>query len=183
VNETLKLLLALIAFLVLVAGLELAASYAFYYVLEPESQQRLRAMLSPQAELLAELGVLRLAILGVVFAVVYQLYIRGPLKIVEGIRIILNAHPSHRLEPAGPPEIRRLTGAVNDLAERGDTRHNIELFRLERFANHPRARRSIRPAQPRLAGGMARQPLARNGLYERPSLNAAEAVDAIRPFW
>jgi DNA polymerase-3 subunit epsilon len=127
VNETLKLLLALIAFLVLVAGLELAASYAFYYVLEPESQQRLRAMLSPQAELLAELGVLRLAILGVVFAVVYQLYIRGPLKIVEGIRIILNAHPSHRLEPAGPPEIRRLTGAVNDLAERGETlAHDLE---------------------------------------------------------
>lgn len=126
-NETLKLLLALIAFLVLVAGLELAASYAFYYVLEPESQQRLRAMLSPQAELLAELGVLRLAILGVVFAVVYQLYIRGPLKIVEGIRIILNAHPSHRLEPAGPPEIRRLTGAVNDLAERGETlAHDLE---------------------------------------------------------
>ena len=70
-----------------------------------------------------------------------------------------------------------------DLAERGDTRHNIELFRLERFANHPRARRSIRPAQPRLPSSVNRHSHMRNGLYERQSLNAAEDVDAIRPFW
>ena len=70
-----------------------------------------------------------------------------------------------------------------DLAERGDTRHNIELFRLERFANHPRARRSIRPAQPRLPSGVKRHSHMRNGLYERQSLNAVEAIDAIRPFW
>ena len=68
-----------------------------------------------------------------------------------------------------------------DLAERGETRHNIDFFRLERFAGHPRARRSIRPAQPRPLNGASRP--AHNGLFERQSLNAAEAVDAIRPFW
>ncbi len=120
-NETLKFFLALSAFLALVAGLELAAGGAIYHVLGLENQQRLVAALSPHAELLAELGVLRLAILGIAFALAYQLYVKGPLKIAEGIRIILNAHPSHRLDRAGSAEIRRLKGAVNDLAEHGET--------------------------------------------------------------
>ena len=67
-NETLKFIVALIAFLALAAGLELAAHYALYYVLEPENQQQLAAMLAPRLELLAELGVLRLALLGIAFA-------------------------------------------------------------------------------------------------------------------
>ena len=100
VNETLKFILALITFLALVAGLELAADYALYYVLESENRQRLAAMLTPRAELLAELGVLRLAILGIAFSVVYQLYVKGSLKIAEGIRIILSAHPSHERAPS-----------------------------------------------------------------------------------
>ncbi|MFO1422361.1 MAG: exonuclease domain-containing protein [Candidatus Competibacteraceae bacterium] len=120
-NETLKFLLALSAFLALVAGLELVAGGAVYHVLGPENQQRLVAALSPHAELLVELGVLRLAVLGIAFAGAYQLYVKGPLKIVEGIRIILNAHPRYRLEPTGPFEIRRLREAINDLAEHSET--------------------------------------------------------------
>ena len=120
-HEKLKFVLALTAFLALVAGLELVAGYAAYYVLEPENQQRLAAMLAPRVELLAELGMLRLAILGIAFAVAWQFYARGPLKIAEGIRIILNAHPSHRLEPAGPAELQHLARAVNELAEHSET--------------------------------------------------------------
>ncbi|HPF57723.1 MAG TPA: exonuclease domain-containing protein [Candidatus Competibacteraceae bacterium] len=127
-NENLKFIFVLAAFLVLVSSLELAADYAIYYVLEPENQQHLVAMLSPRLELLVELKVLVLAILGVVFAISWQLYVKGPLKIVEGIRIILNAHSSYRLKPFGPAGIQALARAVNDLAERGETlAHDLEI--------------------------------------------------------
>jgi len=121
VNENLKIVAALIAFLTLVGSLEFAAGYAFYYVLEPENKQRFLAMLSPQLELLIELKILGLIILSIAFTVAWQLYVKGPLKIVEGIRIILNAHPSHRLEPSGPIEVRALAQAVNALAEQSET--------------------------------------------------------------
>jgi sarcosine oxidase len=84
-----------------------------------------------------------------------------------------------------------------DLAERGETRHNIELFRMGRFAGQPRSRRAARhdpfasqPGQP----GLARRPLSRlsvragagQRLYDpqaRTSVVAEEAEDAIRTFW
>ncbi len=85
-----------------------------------------------------------------------------------------------------------------DLAERGETRHNIELFRMERFEGRPRAgslrrplrqsgqlaaRRSYRlPRQVRRVGDHR----ARTALYEPRdtySVVAEEAEDTIRPFW
>ena len=120
-NETLKFLLTLTAFLGLVAGLELAADAALYYVLSSEQRQGLADILTPQTELAMELGVLRLAILGAVFAVAWRCYAKTPLKIAEGVRIILATHPSHRLELTGPTEIKLLIHAVNDLAEHSET--------------------------------------------------------------
>lgn len=120
-NENFKIVVALLAFLGLVGSVEFATGYAFYYILEAENKQRFLAMLSPQLELLIELKALALAILGIAFVVVWQLYVKRPLKIVEGIRIILSAHPSHRIEPSGPAEVRALARAVNDLAEHSET--------------------------------------------------------------
>jgi sarcosine oxidase len=68
-----------------------------------------------------------------------------------------------------------------DLAERGETRHNIELFRLDRFlgGRGPRdhARSTQRQRLSRLAGP------TRGEAYQEASTIAAEAPDAIRPFW
>lgn len=116
-----KTLVALIGFLTLVAGLELAANCAMYYDLDLENRQRLSAILSSRMELLLELGVLRMAILGAAFVTVYLIYVKGSLKIAEGIRIILNANRSHRIEIAGPSEIRSLAQATNALAEYSET--------------------------------------------------------------
>jgi DNA polymerase-3 subunit epsilon len=128
VNDTFRFVLALIAFLALVASLELVAGYAFYSILEPENQARLIAMLAPQAELLAEMGLLLLLILGIAFAAAWQLYVKGPLKIAEGIRIMLGANRGHRIEPAGPPEVRLLARAVNELAEHSEAMaHDLEV--------------------------------------------------------
>ncbi|MDS4019329.1 MAG: exonuclease domain-containing protein [Candidatus Competibacter sp.] len=120
-NDTFRFALALIAFLALVAGLELVAGYAFYYVLEPDDKPRLTEMLAPRAELLAEIGLLLLMILGIAFAAAWRIYVKGPLKIAEGIRIMLNANRGHRIQSAGPPEVRLLARAVNELAEHSET--------------------------------------------------------------
>ena len=84
-----------------------------------------------------------------------------------------------------------------DLAERGETRHNIEFFRLDRpeLRVRPRAGRRHDPfagqagshtvAQARRSRD-ARIGRAAHGAYvphERRSLAAAEGEDAIRPFW
>jgi sarcosine oxidase len=74
-----------------------------------------------------------------------------------------------------------------DLAERGTTRHNIELFRLERFTE-PARRTATRP-RPLGSGHQRRllpnrqQARAMPGALTRTSSIAAEAPDAIEPFW
>jgi sarcosine oxidase len=78
-----------------------------------------------------------------------------------------------------------------DLAERGETRHNIELFRLDRFTGRSGsglARRAALPDRSRpnaQAQGDPRRPNqdGRAWSHERATLAAAAAEDAIRPFW
>jgi len=149
VNETLKILLALIVFLTLVMGLELVVGYAIYYDLDFENQQRFSAMLSQRTELLAGLGLLCMTILGSAFVIAYQIHVKGLLKVVEGIRIILNAHSSHRLEPVGPPEIRLLVRAVNELAEHSET------LARDLEAKIARAKSSVEEEKNRLAALMS----------------------------
>jgi sarcosine oxidase len=66
-----------------------------------------------------------------------------------------------------------------DLAERGRSRHNIELFRLDRFGLG--GRRSERPHLPAHQPQPGRGQLG--GDYGDASVLAREAKDAIKPFW
>ncbi|HMO57547.1 MAG TPA: N-methyl-L-tryptophan oxidase [Roseiflexaceae bacterium] len=61
-----------------------------------------------------------------------------------------------------------------DLAERGETRHNIELFRLDRFSNTPRSNDDHRPQRLRPAF---------DEHDHHTTAIAAHARDAIRTFW
>lgn len=119
--ERLKTGLMLSAFLALLAGVVLVSGYAFYYDLDPENRQRVLDMVSPRAELLIGLLVLAMGILGIGFLAAYQMYVNGPLRILEELRIILDANASHRIELAGPPEMKQLAAGVNELAERNET--------------------------------------------------------------
>ena len=80
-NENLRFVLALAVFLALVASLELVAGYAVYHALESEEKQDLIEILTPQVELLAEIGLLLLLVLGIAFAAAYRFYVKGSLKI------------------------------------------------------------------------------------------------------
>lgn len=119
-SEKVRFVIALSLCLLLLLGLELLAGYAIYHALAQDKQQVLLEVLASQTELIVEIRLLVLIVLGVLFTVVYQIYVKGPLKIAEGIRITLNANSSHRLELFGPPELRQLRQAVNELAEHGE---------------------------------------------------------------
>ena len=79
-----------------------------------------------------------------------------------------------------------------DLAERGETRHNIDLFRLDRFTGQSgtghSSRRAALPDRSRpnaQAPGTLQRPNLAGGAWphERATLAAAAAEGAIRPFW
>lgn len=148
-NENLRFVLALAVFLALVASLELVAGYAVYHALESEEKQDLIEILTPQVELLAEIGLLLLLVLGIAFAAAYRFYVKGSLKIAEEIRIILNANSSYRIEPTGPFEIGLLGRAVNDLAERG------EMLARDLEAKIVQAKSSVEEEKNRLAALMS----------------------------
>lgn len=144
-----KIIAALGGFLILVVGLELAAGYGLYLALQKEHQQNFLALLFIELELLIELKFLALAILSIIFIIIWQRYITGTQKVVEGIRIILNAHPSHRLELTSSNEIKALALAVNDLAEYSETlTRNLE-------AKVAQAKTSVEEEKNRLAALMS----------------------------
>jgi len=148
-NANFRFLLALSVFVLLLVGLEIMASAAIFHVLGLDHQKKLLDILAPHAELILEIRVLVLIVLGVAFTVAYQVYVKGPLQIAEGIRITLNANSSHRLEPVGPAELRRLRQAVNELAEHG------ERLACELEAKVAHAKASVEEEKNRLAALMS----------------------------
>lgn len=144
-RDNLRFLLALGSFLTLVVGLLVMGAYGVFLATDSTRQHDLIAILAPQGELIAEMGLLVLVILGTVFTICYHRYVKGALKIAEGIRITLNAHPGHRLARVGPAELKLLAQAVNDLAEQG------EMLARDLEANVARAKASVEEEKNRLA--------------------------------
>jgi len=148
-NEKFKAGIALIGFLALAASLQVVVGYGFYHALEPDDRQDFAAMLVGQWELLLELAVLELGLFGIAFALAYQVYVKGLLKIAEGVRIMLNAHPGHRLESAGSVELRQAAQAVNALADYS------EILTRDREAQIAEAKCSVEAEKNRLAALMS----------------------------
>ena len=148
-RDNLRFLLVLGIFLTLVAVLLIVGGYGVFHALEPDQQRALISILAPHGELIAEIGLLVLAILGIAFTMAYQVYVKGALKVAEGIRITLNANPGHRLATVGPAELRSLAQAVNEMAERG------ELLAQDLEAKVAQAKASVEEEKNRLAALMS----------------------------
>ena len=148
-NEKFKAGIALTGFLALAASLQFALGYGFYRALELDQRRNFAALLAGQQELLLELAVLELGLFGIVFALAYQVYVKGLRKIAEGVRIMLNANPGHRLESAGPVELRLAAQAVNTLAD-----YREALIR-DREVQIAEANRSVEAEKNRLAALMS----------------------------
>lgn len=112
-----KAAFALLGFLVVLLGLTALAGWIFYYDLDPESKRRMAEIVAPRAQLVIGLAVLAAGVLAAAFLVAYNSYVRGPLEVAEAMRIMLEANPAHRIDVAGPAELRLLTESANALAE------------------------------------------------------------------
>ncbi|RME79080.1 MAG: DNA polymerase III subunit epsilon, partial [Chloroflexi bacterium] len=78
--------------------------------------------MSREQFIMAELLVVFLLI-GVGFAasLFYEAYATNLRWLAEAIRLVATVNPAHRVKPEGPPVVRQLVEAVNDLAERFQT--------------------------------------------------------------
>lgn len=104
--------------------------------LPPEQRTQVATALGGQLPTLVLGGVL-------VAAGLVVLLLRGPgaypaaaRRLTGEVRLLLDAHPGHRLDTAGPPELRELAGAVNALADRraaaeGDVARDIAAARAD----------------------------------------------------
>jgi hypothetical protein len=50
----------------------------------------------------------------------FQQYVQGLLRMAETLRLMLGANRNFRVDPEGPPEVRELARAANDLAQQRD---------------------------------------------------------------
>jgi len=107
----------LLGFLVLFLGLSAAAVWTFYYDLDPESKRRVAEMVAPRGQLVIGLAVLAAGVLAAAFRVAYNSYVRGALEVAEALHIMVEANPAHRIDVAGPAELRLIAQSANALAE------------------------------------------------------------------
>jgi DNA polymerase-3 subunit epsilon len=120
-SDQLKLPLALGGFLALIAALAGIAGWVLYLDLGPEQRAQFVALIAGRGELLFGLALLGLGVLGTLFGVAWQIWVRGSARLAEGLGIILDANEAHRLDIGGPPELRRLAESANALAHRYET--------------------------------------------------------------
>jgi DNA polymerase-3 subunit epsilon len=86
--------------------------------LEEEQRAAIAAIVREQVALLVAAALGLVIALGFVLQPLFALYVSPPLKIAEGAKIILNANPSHRIEPTGGSELHRLVEVINAFALR-----------------------------------------------------------------
>lgn len=86
--------------------------------LGPDERAAAVTLLAPRAGLLVFVGLLVTGLASLVVQPVIRAYFTGAQRLAEETRIMLGANPDYRIPRAGPPGLRDLGQAVNELAER-----------------------------------------------------------------
>jgi DNA polymerase III subunit epsilon len=110
------LLAGALALYVLAALAALAAAVSSD--LRPLERDVLDGVLRREASLGVFIGVLFLLGLGFLISLFFRQYVVAPRRLAREAELIATANPGHRVEPAGPAEVRALAGAINELAGR-----------------------------------------------------------------
>jgi DNA polymerase III subunit epsilon len=101
-----------------------AVTVLLYFVLwsslEKDEQQLILQLLRGREGIIALILLAGLAAIGVAFEYVYRHYVSAPLRLGEKLRVIVGANSSVRLPQEGSAELRRLTSAINQLADERD---------------------------------------------------------------
>jgi DNA polymerase-3 subunit epsilon len=109
------LLVAVVAYVVVTCG---TLAVLVWSGLTGPQRESLSRALGGQTATLVLGGVMALAGLVVILGYALGRYPATASRLAADTHILLGANPDHRLDPSGPPELRELAAAVNDLAER-----------------------------------------------------------------
>ncbi|HZA12960.1 MAG TPA: hypothetical protein VE618_00630, partial [Myxococcaceae bacterium] len=123
-----------VQFAVLLAALFIAvllpiglAAAGVWSGLEAEQRGAVTTLLRENVALIVAAGVGLLIALALVVQVLFELYVSPPLKIAEGAKVILNANPSHRIEPVGGSSLQRLVEVINAFAAKQEAlQHGLD---------------------------------------------------------
>jgi DNA polymerase-3 subunit epsilon len=121
----------------------------FWSTLEPAQKEFLLPAVAERWDTLLLLTVMLLVGLGFVLQPIMELYVNAPKKLLEEVRVIANANPSHRVTPVGCAETRELAATINTLADR------YEASLKDQEAKIAEAKRSVEEEKNRLAALMS----------------------------
>ena len=110
---------------VIVLGLLMTGPFVITAILiwasaQPAEQELLVQLIAPHLSLGALMTTFGFILGLLVIRYLFRQYVQGLLKMVENLRLMLSANRDFRVTPEGPPEVRLLAEATNDLAQQRD---------------------------------------------------------------
>jgi DNA polymerase III subunit epsilon len=121
VSSRLKFVLVVAALVLYVLAALVALAAAVSSDLRPLERDVFERVLRREASLGVFIGVLFVLGLGFLISLFFRQYVIAPRRLAREAELIARANPSHRVEPDGPPEMRAIAKALNELAGRSES--------------------------------------------------------------
>jgi len=148
-SDQASIVIAFVVTLAIVAAVVALTGGFVWASLGPEERAAAMAALGPRMGLVILIGLIMTGIVSLVVQPVIRGYVTGAKRVAEEARIVLNANPDYRIPRAGPPGIRDVGQAVNELADR------LREQRAEVEAKIAAAKASVEEERNRLAALMS----------------------------
>ncbi|ENO89624.1 3'-5' exonuclease [Thauera linaloolentis] len=141
--------LAVIVLGLLMTGPFILTALIVWFETRDEGRQQLMDVLVPHLGVGTMLTAVGFAAGVGVLRILFRQYVQGLLRMAENLRLMLGANRGFRVQPEGPPEVRMLASAANELASQRD-----EIFG-DVEAQIARAKDSVEQEKNRLAALMS----------------------------
>ncbi len=119
-NARLRLLLSVVILGLLMTGPFVITALLIWASAQPAEQALLVQLIVPHLSLGALMTIFGFILGLLVIRYLFREYVQGLLKMAENLRLMLSANRNFRVTPEGPPEVRLLALATNDLAQQRD---------------------------------------------------------------
>ena len=119
-NARIRLLLSVVILGLLMTGPFVITAILIWASAQPAEQTLLVQLIVPPLSLGALMTVFGFILGLLVIRYLFREYVQGLLKMAENLRLMLSANRNFRVTPEGPPEVRLLALATNDLAQQRD---------------------------------------------------------------
>ncbi|MDS4013264.1 MAG: exonuclease domain-containing protein [Candidatus Accumulibacter sp.] len=119
-NARLRFAISVIVLGLLMTGPFVVTAALIWADAQPAEQALLIQLIVPHLSLGALMTIFGFIVGLLVIRHLFRQYVQGLLKMVENLHLMLSANRNFRVSPDGPPEIRLLAQATNDLAQQRD---------------------------------------------------------------